>query len=132
MLDVRKNGRRKPNKIALGMEKPLSPLNITPAVLDRIKYSGQAEHPAAVNENVLAQLFGVDRVVVLASSYNKEAPGADADMSFVCDPAGMLICYAPRSARNRRTIRRIYLRVGYTGRRSVYRNEPVGGRTRHS
>lgn len=44
---------------------------------------------------MLAQLFGVDRVVVLASSYNKAAPGADADMSFVCDPAGMLICYAP-------------------------------------
>lgn len=94
MLDVRKNGRRKPNKIALGMETFIA-LKHNPAVLDRIKYSGQAEHPAAVNENVLAQLFGVDRVVVLASSYNKAAPGADADMSFVCDPAGMLICYAP-------------------------------------
>lgn len=94
MLDVRRNGRRKPNKIALGMETFIA-LRHNPAILDRIKYSGQAERPAAVNENVLAQLFGVERVVVLASSYNKAVPGMDADMDFTCDPTGMLICYAP-------------------------------------
>lgn len=94
MLDIRRNGRRKPNKIALGMETFIA-LKHNPAVLDRIKYAGHSERPATVNEGALAQLFGVDSVVVLASSYNCAALGAEVDMEFVCDPKGMLICYAP-------------------------------------
>ena len=94
IMDIRNNGRRKPNKIALGMETFVA-LKNSPAVLERIKYSGQAERPATVSENALAQLLGVDKVVVLASSYNRAALGAEVSMDFVCDPAGMLICYAP-------------------------------------
>ncbi len=96
IMEVRKNGRRKPNKIALGMESFMA-IKHNPAVLDRIKYSGQAAHPATVNENVLAQLLGVDSVAVLASSYNRAGEGEDADMNFICDPTGMLICYAPEN-----------------------------------
>ncbi|MGI6184097.1 MAG: hypothetical protein ACOYIH_08305 [Candidatus Fimadaptatus sp.] len=94
IMDIRRNGRRKPNKIALGMETFIA-LKHSPAILDRVKYSGEAMRPATVNEGALAQLFGVDRVVVLASSYNSAALGEDASMEFVCDPKGMLICYAP-------------------------------------
>lgn len=96
ILDIRKNGRRKPNKIALGMETFVA-LKNNAAILERIKYSGSTANPATVNENVLAQLFGVKEVVVLASTYNKAAVGKEADMDFVCDPKGMLLLYAPDS-----------------------------------
>ena len=35
----------------------------------------------------------VDEVLVLESTYNAAAQGADADMQYVCDPKGMLLCY---------------------------------------
>lgn len=94
MLDIRRRGRRKPNKIALGMETFIA-LKHNPAVLERIRYSGCSEHPAMVNETALAQIFGVDKVAVLASSYNSAELGSAVNMKFVCDPKGMLICYAP-------------------------------------
>lgn len=96
ILDIRREGRRKPNKIALGMETFVA-LKNNEAILERIKYSGSTANPATVNENVLAQLFGVKEVVVLASTYNKAKVGQEAQMEFVCDPKGMLLLYAPDS-----------------------------------
>lgn len=93
-LEVRREGRRKPNKIALGMEAFVA-LKNSAAVLDRVKFSGSTANPATVNENVLAQLFGVEQVAVMASTYNKAGLGQSPDMDFVCDPKGMLLCYAP-------------------------------------
>ena len=68
----------------------------TPAHFNRAvttPYSGSSANPATVNRNVLAQLFGVDEVLVLESTYNAAAQGATADMQYVCDPTGMLLCY---------------------------------------
>ena len=64
-------------------------------VLDKIKYSGTQQSPAIVNENVLAQIFGVDSVTVLDSTYNAAAVGLPANMQYVCDSKGALLLYAP-------------------------------------
>jgi hypothetical protein len=91
-IAMMKEGRRKPNVLALGAE-AYEGLKQNPDILDRVKYSGSTANPATVNTNVLAQLLEIDRVVVLNSVYNKGAVGVT-DMDFVCDPKSALLCYA--------------------------------------
>lgn len=98
IMEIRREGRRKVNKIALGY-KTFIALKNNAAILDRVKFSGSSANPAKVNEATLAELFGVDTVVVLASTYNKAALGAAEDMAFVCDETGMLMVYAPDAPR---------------------------------
>jgi hypothetical protein len=86
------NGRRKPNVLALGVE-AYEGLKQNPDILDRVKYSGSTANPATINQNVLAQLLEIDRVVVLNSVYNAGALGVE-DMQFVCDSKAALLCYA--------------------------------------
>ena len=90
--EMKREGRRTPNKLALGAD-TYTALKNNPVIIDRIKYSGSSANPATVNRNVLAQLFGVDEVLVLESTYNAAAQGAEADMQYVCDSKGMLLCY---------------------------------------
>lgn len=90
--DLKREGRRTPNKMALGAE-TYNGLKHNPTILERIKYSGSSANPATVNQNVLAQLFGVDEVLVMESTYNSAPQGAAANMQYVCDPKGMLLCY---------------------------------------
>ena len=91
-IEIRRNGRRKPNKMVLGIE-TYSVLKNNFFVKDRIKYSGTTQNPAIVTEQVLAQIFGVDEVVVLDATYNDAPHGAPANMKFVCDPKGALLLY---------------------------------------
>lgn len=95
-MDIKRNGRRRPNKLGLGAETFIALKNNT-IVLERIKYGGGTVNPATVNENVLAQLFGVQQVSVLESTYNKASLGENDNMDFICDPKGMLLLYAPES-----------------------------------
>ena len=63
-----------------------------------VKYGGSTANPATVTENVLAQLFEVEQVFVVESAHNKAPQGApDADMEYICDPKGMLLCYTTNS-----------------------------------
>jgi len=91
-VEMMKNGRRKPNVLALGVE-AYEGLKQNPDILDRVKYSGSTANPATINTNVLAQLLEIDRVVVLNSVYNKGAYGTT-NMDFVCDSKGALLAYA--------------------------------------
>ena len=84
---------RIPNRLALGANVYKALKNHT-AIKDRVKYGGSTVNPAMVNVNVLAQLFEVDRIVVLSSIMNKAEPGAEANMSFIGDPDAFLLCYA--------------------------------------
>ena len=43
----------------------------------------------------MAQIFGVDTVVVLDSTYNAGTVGEPENMQFVCDSKGALLLYAP-------------------------------------
>lgn len=89
-------GRRKPNVLALGVE-AYEALKIHPDIIERVKYSGSSVNPATVTPNVLAQLFEIDRVVVLNSVYNAGAYGAES-MQFISDSKGALLAYAAPNA----------------------------------
>ncbi len=93
---IRRVGRRKPNKLALGVD-VFNALKENPFIKERVKYTGTTANPAIVTESVLAQIFGVEQVVVLDSTYNKALPGQDEDMQFICDTKGALLCYATQS-----------------------------------
>lgn len=90
---IQQNGRRKPNKLGLGIE-AFNALKSCPAILDRVKYGGSTPNPATVNENVLAQLFGLKEVKVFESTYNAAPLGAEDDMKFICNPKDALLVYA--------------------------------------
>lgn len=91
-VEMMREGRRKPNVLALGVEAYEALKNNT-SILDRVKYSGSTANPATINANVLAQVFEIDRVVVLNSTYNKGGYGSTS-MDFVCDSKGALLAYA--------------------------------------
>lgn len=94
--EMMKNGRRKPNVLALGVE-AYEGLKQNADILDRVKYSGSTANPATINTNVLAQLLEIDRVVVLNSVYNSGAYGTES-MQFVCDSKAALLAYAAPNA----------------------------------
>ena len=84
---------RMPNRLALGVN-VYNALKHHPAILERVKYGGSTVNPAYVTENVLAQLFGVERLVVLNSIMNKAAMGEDGDIGYIGDPNAFLLAYA--------------------------------------
>lgn len=90
--EMKRNGRRNPNTLALGVE-AYEGLKRNPEILERVKYSGSTANPATINQNVLAQLLEIDRVVVLNSTFNAGGLGEE-DMQFICDSKGALLCYA--------------------------------------
>lgn len=92
-VDLKREGRRRPNKIALGVE-TFAAIKNNPSIKERIKYSGTTQNPAVINEQVLAQIFGVEQVIVLDATYNAAGLGLPADMKYVCDSKGALLLYA--------------------------------------
>ena len=89
---------RTPNRLALGAN-VFKALKHNPAIKERVKYGGSTANPAMVTENVLAQLFGVDKLVVLKSIMNKADLGATANMDFIGDENAFLLAYATDSPR---------------------------------
>lgn len=101
LIDERKtvmeqNTGRMPNRLALGVN-VFNALKKHPAILERVKYGGSTANPAAVTENVLAQLFGVGRLTVQRSIMNRAGLGEEADMGYIGDPDGFLLAYATDS-----------------------------------
>lgn len=84
---------RRPNRLGLG-KSAFNALKANPAVVERVKYGGSSANPATVNERVLAELFGIEKVVVLSSIYNKAGLGQEDDMDFICDPKAAILAYA--------------------------------------
>ncbi len=91
--EVEQNTGRRPNRLGLGRES-FNALKNHPDVIDRVKFGGSTDAPATVNERVLAELFGLEKVVVLSSIYNKAGLGEDEDMEYICDPASAILVYA--------------------------------------
>lgn len=91
--EIHGNTGRTPNRIALGVN-VFNALKKHPAILERVKYGGSTANPAKVTENVLAQLFGIDKIVVQRSIMNKAELGQNADMQYIGDPNGFLLAYA--------------------------------------
>ena len=84
---------RKPNRLALGAD-AFNALKHHPGILERVKYGGTSNNPANVTKAALAELFGVEKLVVMESIHNMARQGADAQMSFIGDPKAMLLAYA--------------------------------------
>ncbi len=84
---------RMPNRLALGVN-VFNALKKHPAILERVKYGGSTANPASVTLNVLAQLFGIDRITVQRSIMNKAELGQAAKMEYIGDPNAFLLAYA--------------------------------------
>jgi len=84
-----------PNTLVIG-KRVYDALLDHPDVLDRVKYGQTAGAPAMVNANVLAQLFEVDRVLVMKSIQNTANEAQTASHSFIGGKKALL-CYVPPS-----------------------------------
>ena len=91
--DMEEKTGRRPNRMALGVD-VYNALKVHPGIIDRVKYGGTTANPATVTENVLAQLFDMERIVVQRSTNNKAKFGATASMEFIGDPKAFLLAYA--------------------------------------
>lgn len=91
--EVEQSTGRRPNRLGLG-KSAFNALKAHPAVVERVKFGGSTANPATVNERVLAELFGIEKVVVLSSIYNSAPVGAEEDMNFICDPNAAILAYA--------------------------------------
>lgn len=91
--DIKLAGRRNPNRLALGVD-VFNALKNHPAIMERVKYTGTTANPAKVTTRVLAELFEVEQVRVLQSTYNAAGIGQLANMNFICDSKSALLCYA--------------------------------------
>lgn len=65
-----------------------------PDIVDRIKYGQTAGGPAMANEQTLAALFGLDRVLISRAIKNTGAEGAANAHSFIAG-SNALLCYTP-------------------------------------
>lgn len=90
---MEENTGRTPNRIAIGVN-VFNALKKHPAILERVKYGGSTANPATVTENVLAQLFGIERLTVQRSIMNTAELGQDAKMRYIGDTNGILLAYA--------------------------------------
>lgn len=83
-----------PNTLVLGQE-VMDALVDHPDIVDRVKYSGGVGNgnPAMVNEQTLAALFGLDRVIVSRAIENTAAEKATNAHSFIGGKKALL-CYA--------------------------------------
>jgi hypothetical protein len=87
-----------PNTLVLG-DLTFDVLSDHPNMLDRIKYSSSANAPAMVSPNLIAQLLGLNRVLVGVSMYTASPEGtAEASVAYTpnWDDDGLLAYVAPR------------------------------------
>lgn len=78
-----------PNTVIMSY-KVFSALMDNADIVDRIKYTSVE----SVSEDLLARLFNVDRVLIMAGTYNTAANGATASYSQIGDK-DVLVCYTP-------------------------------------
>jgi hypothetical protein len=90
--EIKRNGRRRPNRLALGAN-TWKALKNHPDIVERVKYTGTTANPAVVTTQALAAILQLEKVVVLESTYNAGKLGEE-DMQFICDPNAALLCYA--------------------------------------
>ena len=91
--EIEQSTGRRPNRLGLG-KNTYNALKNHPGVVERVKFGGSTANPATVNERVLAELFGLEKVVVLSAIYNKAGLGEAEDMDFICDANAAILAYA--------------------------------------
>lgn len=83
-----------PNTLVLGYE-VFQKVKNHPDIVDRIKYSSTNASPAIASEQALAQLFGVDRVLVSRAVKATNIEGETAAYSFTAGKGALLAYVAP-------------------------------------
>ncbi len=68
-----------------------------PDILDRIKGGATAENPAFVNQQLVASLLGLDRILVGSAIYRSSAEGAALTLAPILDDDALLL-YVPAAA----------------------------------
>ena len=81
----------KPNTLILGAQ-VRSKLNTCPDIVNRLN-SGQTSGPVVVNDSDLAQIFGVQRILVSEAIYNTANEGATESNAFIAGKCALL-CYS--------------------------------------
>ncbi len=92
MKEIKQQGRRKPNRLALGANAFIA-LKNHPDIIERVKFTGSTANPAIVTVGALAAILQIEQVKVLESTYNAGGIGEE-DMQFICDTDSALLCYA--------------------------------------
>jgi hypothetical protein len=83
-----------PNKLTVS-QTVLDALIDHPDIVDRVKYGQTPGAPAMVNASTLAQLFGLDEVLVSKAVYNGAAKGATEASSFIVGNHALLTYVTP-------------------------------------
>lgn len=81
-----------PNTLVLGPH-VFEALCMHPDILERVKYGGTPGSPAVVSEQALAQVLGIDRVVVPMAVLNSAGEGKTASYDFLYGKHALL-CYS--------------------------------------
>lgn len=82
-----------PNTLVVGQQ-VFDALIDHPDIVDRIKYGQTAGGPAMANEQTLAALFGLDRILISRAIRNTAAEGLTNAHSFIAGKKALL-CYVP-------------------------------------
>ena len=92
---ILENTGQMPNVLVIGA-RVLEALVDHPDIVDRVKYGAQTTgSPAQVNEQTLAALFGLDRIVVSTAVQNTAAEGLAESSSFIVGKHALLTHSAP-------------------------------------
>lgn len=83
-----------PNKFVMG-QIVMDALVDHPDIVDRVKYGQTPGAPAMVNASTLAQLFGLDEVMVSKAVYNSAAKGATEASNFIVGRNALLAYVTP-------------------------------------
>lgn len=94
--DIMESTGMMPNTMVMS-QRVLDALIDHPDIVDRVKYSGGVgnQNPAMASEQTLAQLFGLDRILVMRAIQNTAAEGDTNAHSFIGGKNAMLCYTAP-------------------------------------
>lgn len=97
MKNVKLAGTKLPNKLVLGYSAWLA-LKNCPEIVDRIKYTtATSGNPTLVTKQTVAQLLGLEDVLVMEAIQNIAHEGQTANMAFIGDKAALLVYAAPKA-----------------------------------
>lgn len=94
---VLKNTGKEPNTLVVGYNVHKALIQ-HPMILERIKYGGGPANPAMISEQMLAQLFGVDKYLVAKSVQTTSNEGQTITTDFVLGNHALLVYAAPSPA----------------------------------
>jgi hypothetical protein len=94
ILTIHSQTGHKPNKLVIG-PRVFRVLEDHALLLDRVKAGGNSSNPAKVSAQAMAEIFGLDKVLVPGGVVNTAARGATASIDFIFGKNMLLVYAAP-------------------------------------